>query len=244
MMDAEEFNKLRKLLQTFEPEELQLLEDENTEWMPRLRSIPPSRIVKCILRALKSFDKEAHRLQGIAWIRCWLMPLEDQRKWKFCRVAEIPTLNGCFEALTRMSSDLKWLSDDASEAPHAWIVRGGSVHASLLAEMIVEERERVERYAVYVSMWTTQPLLAVSCGRQITRRIQDVVQLAFGSVSFLFGEIRGSPEEALKTALRTQSTLSAQAKGQWCTIADQQPRERFGGGVPQRTIVYRSGRRR
>ncbi|KAK8783615.1 hypothetical protein V5799_010021 [Amblyomma americanum] len=224
-MGADEFNKLRVLLQTFEQEELQLLEDENTEWMPRLRSIPPSRIVKCILRALKSFDKEAHRLQGIAWIRCWLMPLEDQRKWKFCRVAETPTLHGCFEALTRISSDLKWLNDDASEAPHAWIVRGGSVHACLLAEMIVEERERVERYAVYVSLWTTQPLLAVRCGRHFIRRIQEVVQLAFGSVTFLFGEIRGSPEEALKTALSTQSNLSAQARGQRYLIADQKPRE-------------------
>ncbi|KAK8758715.1 hypothetical protein V5799_003653, partial [Amblyomma americanum] len=231
MMAADEFKGLRVLLQTFEPEDLQLLDDENLEWLPRLRSIQPSKVVKCILKALKAFDKVAHRLQGIAWIRCWLMPFDEQRNWVFYSVTEKPTLQGCNEALTRMTTALKRLNDDASEVPHAWIVRGSAVYACLLVEW--RKDQSVERYAVYVSMWTVQPLFAVTCSTKISRRIQEVLQFAFGSVNLLFKEIRGNPEVALNRALSTLSTLSkfsAEVQGQRYPIADQQPWESLAVG--------------
>ncbi|XP_077494545.1 uncharacterized protein LOC144105276 [Amblyomma americanum] len=159
------------------------------------------------------------------------MPFDDQRNWVFYRVKERPTFHGFNEALTRMTSALNRLNDDASEVPHAWVVRGSAVYACLLVELI--EHYSVGRYAVYVSMWTTQPLFGVTCSCRIPLLIQEVFQFAFGRVTFLFGKIRGSPEVALKrglSTLSTQSKFSAEPQGQRYPITDQQPRESLAVG--------------
>ncbi|KAK8758714.1 hypothetical protein V5799_003656, partial [Amblyomma americanum] len=227
-MVVDKYRALHQHLRLFKPEELQLFDEENVEWLPRLRSIHPSYIVQHIISAVRAFETEAERLQRTAWIRCWLMPFDNQLTWALYSAAKIPALHECTEALTRMASLLKRITEDASEAPQACIVRGSAVYACLMAE--VELNQPVERYAVYVCMWTTQPLLAVNCACRIAQRIQYILQIAIRSDLQRIGEVRGSPEVAWKTALSTLSKFPAEPKGQRYPTADQQPRETLAVG--------------
>ncbi|KAK8759981.1 hypothetical protein V5799_028752 [Amblyomma americanum] len=222
---------LRQLLHTITPKKLLLLDDENVDWLPRLRNIHPADVVQSIILAVRASETEADRLQRTAWIRCWLMPFDDQRTWKFYRVTEIPTLHGCNEALNRITSALKRFTEDGSEPYHAWIVRGSAVYACMLAKITVNEAE--EPKVIYVAMWTTQPLFAVSYLKKIHWCIQEVVQLAIRSDVFKIGEIRASPEMAFKTALstlRTVEKVAALAKGKRYHTANQQPQESLAVG--------------
>ncbi|KAK8759980.1 hypothetical protein V5799_028753, partial [Amblyomma americanum] len=227
-MGSDKCNALRRLVYRFMPQKLQLLDDENVAWLPRLRSIHPADVAQSILLAVRAFETEADRLRATAWIRCWLLPLEDQRKWTFYRVTEIPTLPGCNEALSRITFALKQFTENASEPSHACIVRGSAFYACMLAKIKVNHVE--EPQALYVSMWTTQPVFAVSCASKIHRRFKQAVQFAMRSDVFSIGEIRGSPEVAFKTALSTLSMFSVEAEGQRNPTADHQPPESLAVG--------------
>ncbi|KAH7939515.1 hypothetical protein HPB52_013459 [Rhipicephalus sanguineus] len=66
-------------------QDLQCLDDENEDWLPRLRTLRPEMIVQEIRRALEATPSVPECLMRVAWLYCWLISRQKICPWLLIR---------------------------------------------------------------------------------------------------------------------------------------------------------------
>lgn len=102
---------------------LKYLDDENEDWLPRLKGVQPERFVHEIRRALGASPD----LQQVAWLYCWLLSRQRICPWLLVRF--VPTT---------MQVDYYKLFTDCATALHTltgqqWIVRARKISITYYA---------------------------------------------------------------------------------------------------------------
>lgn len=155
-MSEDVLETLHSVLRRLTVTELRSLDELSFSWLPSLQELSLRPAVNTIVGSLQAIESRSKRLEGVALIYAWLLPVYHQ-PWMLFSVEETSELSDFRRLLTKSASALRLRSH---EVTLQWTLRDGAVRACVLMKDV--ERELfAEAQASYVVLWPGLPLFAV-----------------------------------------------------------------------------------